>query len=122
MATGLEEALKTLGGMTDGVSELGTEHKGKIYNREWMEALQLPNLIVYLQMVANAALTRTESRGAQYRLDHTKSDNEKWLKNIVVTRKNGKMDISTVPVVIKHIEPVEGVFDYGHIPEGRWIT
>ena len=120
--SGLEEALKTLGGMTDGVSELGTEHKGKIYNREWMEALQLPNLIVYLQMVANAALTRTESRGAQYRLDHTKSDNEKWLKNIVVTRKNGKMDISTVPVVIKHIEPVEGVFDYGHIPEGRWIT
>ena len=120
--SGLEEALKVLGEMTEGVAELGTEHKGKIYNREWMEALQLPNLIVYLQMVANAALTRTESRGAHYRLDHTKSDNTDWLRNIIVTRNNGEMEISTAPVVIKHIEPVQGVFDYGHIPEGRWIT
>ncbi len=119
---GLEEAIVELDEMSQEAEELATEHKGQIYNREWLEALQLPNLILYLKMVANAALTRTESRGAHYRLDHTKSDNEKWLKNIVVTRKNGKMDISTVPVVIKHIEPVEGVFDYGHIPEGRWIT
>lgn len=118
---GLEEALKGLQQLHDGVSELATEHKGRVYNREWVEALQLPNLVVYLEMVARAALLRTESRGAHYRLDCPKSDNVEWLKNIVVVRKNGKMDLWTEPVVITRLEPAKGVFDYACIPDGRWI-
>jgi|TARA_Y100000310_G_scaffold315496_1_gene366116 succinate dehydrogenase/fumarate reductase flavoprotein subunit len=119
---GLEEGLKGLEELEQCLPDLATKHKGRIYNREWLEALQMPNLVLYMQMVANAALTRKESRGAHYRLDHPKSDNTDWLKNVIVSQKAGKMSISAKPVVIKHIEPPAGVFDYGHIPDGRWIT
>jgi succinate dehydrogenase/fumarate reductase flavoprotein subunit len=118
----LEEGLKGLEELEQCLPDLATTHTGKIYNREWLEALQMPNLVLYMQMVANAALTRKESRGAHYRLDHPKSDNTDWLKNVIVSQKAGKMSISAKPVVIKHIEPPAGVFDYGHIPDGRWIT
>jgi succinate dehydrogenase/fumarate reductase flavoprotein subunit len=118
---GLEEALRGLQELADALPELATAHKGKIYNREWVEALQLPNLVLYLEMVARAALLRTESRGAHYRLDHPKSDNVEWLKNVIAARRNGKMDLWTAPVVVTRLEPPAGVFDYGGIPEGRWI-
>jgi succinate dehydrogenase/fumarate reductase flavoprotein subunit len=119
---GLEEGLAGLDELEAEVAEMATRHKGTVYNREWLEALQLPNLILYMRMVANAAMARTESRGAHYRLDHPKSDNKDWLKNVVVVRENGKMAVSTVPVVVKHVEPAAGVFDYGCIPDGKWIT
>jgi succinate dehydrogenase/fumarate reductase flavoprotein subunit len=118
---GLEAALMELDAMRQAVGELATVHKGRIYNREWLEALQLPNLILYLEMVATAGLARTESRGAHYRLDYPKSDNVDWLKNVIIARKDGPMAVSTVPSVIKHLQPAEGVFDYGHIPDVRWI-
>jgi succinate dehydrogenase / fumarate reductase flavoprotein subunit/fumarate reductase (CoM/CoB) subunit A len=118
---GLEEGLKGLQELADALAELATAHKGRIYNREWMEALQLPNLVLYLEMVARAALLRTESRGAHYRLDHPRSDNVEWLKNVIVARRNGKMDLWAAPVVVTRLEPPAGVFDYGCIPDGRWI-
>ena len=119
---GLEEGLAGLDEIEEEMAGMATQHKGTVYNREWLEALQLPNLILYMRMVANAAMMRTESRGAHYRLDHPKSDNTDWLKNIVVVRENGRMAVSTAPVTIKHVEPAAGVFDYGCIPDGKWIT
>lgn len=118
---GLEDGLRGLQELGDGLPELAMEHRGRIYNREWVEALQLDNLVVYLEMVARAALARTESRGAHYRLDHPKSDNVEWLKNIIVARKDSKMDLWTEPVVITRLQPPTGIFDYGCIPDGRWI-
>src|SRR5207237_5216214 len=50
-------------------------------NPAWNEVLDMLNLCVNGEMVARAALLRTESRGAHYRQDYPDT-NPEWLKNI----------------------------------------
>lgn len=87
---------------------LGCRCKTPVYNREWIDALQVESLISVYEMIAVSADARKETRGAHYRKDYPDSSNE-WLKNVVVSDKGGKMEGSTVPLVITSITPPEEV-------------
>ena len=52
-----------------------------------------------LEVIARSALFRTESRGNHYRVDYPKTDNEKWMKNIIAKDENGKVKIWSEPIV-----------------------
>lgn len=68
------------------------------YNRERLEAVEVPFMIQTALMVAQAALTRQESRGSHYRTDFPATDDEHWLKNIVLSpTASGQMDIRFSP-------------------------
>lgn len=56
------------------------------YNPGWHEALDLRNLLITAEAVAQAALMREESRGGHTRLDY-EGEREEWLKYNVVIRK-----------------------------------
>lgn len=88
----------------DDLPNLATKSKAKVYNREWMVAVENKALVRVAEIVARASLMRTESRGAMYRLDHTETDNANWLKNIIVTQKNGKVNLETKPVETSSIK------------------
>lgn len=75
------------------------------YNREWIEALEIQNLMTVAEMVAKAALMRTESRGAHYRRDFPKTDNQNWFTNIVIGQKDGEMMFQKAPVVATVMKP-----------------
>jgi len=75
------------------------------YNREWIEALEIGNMVLVAEMVAKTALMRTESRGAHYRRDFPKTDNQNWFVNIVIQQEDGKMTFQKVPVVATQIKP-----------------
>jgi len=75
------------------------------YNREWIEALEIENLVLVAEMVAKAALMRTESRGAHYRRDYPKTDNQNWFINIVIEQKDSEMMFQRVPVVATIMKP-----------------
>jgi fumarate reductase (CoM/CoB) subunit A len=75
------------------------------YNREWIETLEIENLVTVAEMVAKAALLRTESRGAHYRRDFPKIDNQDWFTNIVIELKDGGMSFQKVPVVTTIMKP-----------------
>jgi len=75
------------------------------YNREWIEALEIQNLVTVAEMVTKAALMRTESRGAHYRRDFPKTDNQNWFGNIVIELKDGKMMFEKAPVVATVMKP-----------------
>ena len=79
--------------------------KDRIYNREWMEALQLRNMLTVLKAVALSAQERRESRGAHYRKDFPKMNNREWLRNIVAGNHKGEMTLATIPVVITRFTP-----------------
>ncbi len=65
------------------------------YNREKMEAVEAGLMTTTAILVATAALTRRESRGSHYRTDFPSSNDEPWLKNIVLRKgSNGGIDIS----------------------------
>jgi len=51
--------------------------------------------------VCRAALERTESRGAHYRVNYPEQNDEQWLKNIYITNKSGSMALQGMPVATK---------------------
>jgi len=69
------------------------------YNPGWHTALDLHNLITVSEMIARAALARSESRGAHTRDDHPGKDPE-WGKVNLVIRKagDGSMEIRREPI------------------------
>ncbi len=78
---------------------LVVKNKGKIYNREWVTALENEGLLLVMEVVSGASQMRKESRGAMYRRDLIETDNKEWLKNIIVSNKDGKVSLEAKPVV-----------------------
>jgi len=62
------------------------------------EVLEVESMLVVAEIVARCASERTESRGAQYRLDYPNED-AKWLKNLLVERSGTGMRIQTREIV-----------------------
>ncbi len=74
--------------------EMTVGHPGRTYNRDRMEAIEVPFMITTALLVARSALARRESRGSHYRSDFTSRDNSAWVKNLVVVKqRNGAIDI-----------------------------
>jgi len=69
------------------------------FNTEWVEAIEVSNMIESAEIITRAALMREESRGGHYREDFPKKDDNNWLKNISVKKEGGQMRITTIPIV-----------------------
>ena len=83
--------------------------KDSVYNREWIDALQIENMLQVLEMISRASLMRKESRGAMYRKDYPDTDNDKWLKNVLIIRRAETMQLVTKPVVTTRLIPLKGL-------------
>ncbi|NLC67734.1 MAG: L-aspartate oxidase [Clostridiaceae bacterium] len=51
-----------------------------------MEDWELQNMVLLSSLVINSALEREESRGAHYRSDFSKTDDENWKKHIIIKK------------------------------------
>ena len=72
----------------------------RTYNRDRMEAIEVPFMIRTGLLIARSALCRQESRGSHYRTDFPEKNDEKWLRNVVVKKnKDGDVDIETAKTV-----------------------
>ncbi len=81
--------------------------KGKKFNTDLLEALELGYLLDLAEALVVCAMAREESRGAHYREDFPKRDDAKWLKHSLAYRKNGKWELKFKPVVITKFQPKE---------------
>lgn len=109
----LERAIAEIERMrNDEIHQIYVATKSLEYNKEWLEAIQLDNMLQFLEATTKSALMRTESRGAHYRRDYPNTDNDNWLRNIVVKNADGKMQLVTEPVVITRFTPPRGVRPY----------
>lgn len=94
------------------LSRLGTTRDDPAYNKEWIEALDLFNMVVTAEASARAALRRTESRGVHVRDDFLHVDNDTWLQQILVSQHNGRMTTATRPLDVSRLEPPSGKTPY----------
>jgi fumarate reductase (CoM/CoB) subunit A len=101
---GLEEAVHEISGMRSEVLKVATRDKNDTYNKEWIESLELPNMLLTSEMIAKSALMRNESRGAHYRKDFNKADNRNWLVNIHLRKDGNMMKLWTEPIVITKLK------------------
>lgn len=92
--------------------KLYTVSKSEKYNKEWIEALELENIVVLLEISARSALMRNESRGVHYRIDHAYTDNDNWLREIIVRRVGDEAEFTTKPVTITRMQPPTGIVPY----------
>ena len=90
---GLREGLEKI---SDIRSKAENASVGKI--SDLVRCLELENMLLLSEVVCQAALLRTESRGSHYRTDCPDEDNTHWLKNIVARKGKTGIRLETVPV------------------------
>lgn len=88
----------------DVIPNVFSKAKGRIYNREWFEALEIESMVRILEIVVRASLMRKESRGAMYRTDYPETDNKEWLKNIIASDKDGQVSLEARPVATSRVK------------------
>jgi succinate dehydrogenase/fumarate reductase flavoprotein subunit len=79
--------------------------KSRVLNREWMEALELENLLDIGEAMAASSLQRQETRGAHYRTDFPETD-PGWTANLIVRREAGRLQVEKKAVVTLDRAPV----------------
>lgn len=92
--------------------ELGAASSNPVYNKSWLEALEVENLATVLTLSARAALERMESRGVHYREDAPVTDNDRWLRQIVLSATDGDVEVRARPVATAGITPPAGAMPY----------
>ncbi len=87
--------------------DIGLKDTSGAFNTELLEAIELGHLITLSEVIAHSALRRTESRGAHYREDFPKRDDENWLKHTLAFKKDGAIEFAYKPVRITKFQPQE---------------
>jgi succinate dehydrogenase/fumarate reductase flavoprotein subunit len=105
----LSEFISFLEGMKSGeLGRLAAGPAGRIYNKEWIDALELANMVQLLEASVRSALERTESRGVHFREDYPVTDNDTWLRESTVTLKGGEFAVGSRPVTVTSMAPPGG--------------
>ena len=86
---------------------VGVADKGKQFNTELLEALELENLIDLAECTVASAIARKESRGAHAREDFPKRDDAQFLKHTLATKTPTGVSLDYKPVVITKFQPQE---------------
>jgi succinate dehydrogenase / fumarate reductase flavoprotein subunit len=105
---GLIELQKVLLGLRERYQLVGVEDRGKVFNTELMEAVELGFLLDVSDAVVAAALTRDESRGGHYREDHPQRRDDRWLTHSLAYREDdGAVRIEYKTVKLGPYVPME---------------
>ncbi len=81
------------------------EDRGKIFNSDLIQALELGSLAEIAETIVAGAIAREESRGAHYRADFPKRDDANWLKHTLAHRTTSGPRLSFSPVTITRFPP-----------------
>ncbi len=90
----------------------GMRVRGGLRNNKQLEiAIETEKMLDVCEAVITSALLRKESRGAHFRSDYPKRDDTHWMVNILASKKDGKIGLSTrkIPMpsatIAKKLEP-----------------
>lgn len=77
------------------------DDKSQVFNLDLIEAFEVGNLLSFSEVIVEGAIARKESRGAHYRSDYPKRDDENWLKHTLAwqTDKGIKLEFSKEVVI-----------------------
>jgi succinate dehydrogenase flavoprotein subunit len=82
-----------------------------VFNQDVIGAIELGYMLDCAEAIVVGALERKESRGAQFRTDFPKRNDDEWLKHIDVTANGDDVPmVSYSPVTITRWEPEERTY------------
>lgn len=103
----MREGLNQLQQLQQQCQKVFLDDKGKLWNTEIIEALELRSLMIVGQLILSSALNRQESRGAHCREDYAERDDANFLKHTMAYYSPAGIDLSYLPVTITMFEPQE---------------
>lgn len=110
---GLQRALRRLDAVRrEMLPRLALRTSTTRFNTDLMDALDLDDMLDVCEMCAHASMARTESRGPHFRVEFPYTDNEKWLKRIVISREGTSVKLRYEPVVEKYVRYPKSKTDY----------
>ena len=103
----LEKVSQTLVELRDAYTNAAIQDRGKIFNMDLVEAIELGCLLDCAEAIVASALARTESRGAHMREDYPERNDDEWLAHTLAYKTSGGIRLKKKPVVITRFEPQE---------------
>jgi succinate dehydrogenase / fumarate reductase flavoprotein subunit len=103
----LKKELKTL---EERFRSISIDDRSMRFNVDLLEALELGHMLDFTEIIVEGALNRKESRGAHYRTDFPKRDDESWLKHTLAWKRDGEITFDYKPVVITRFQPKERTY------------
>ncbi|WP_026529744.1 succinate dehydrogenase flavoprotein subunit [Haematomicrobium sanguinis] len=110
----MQKALDDIESFRERYKNISIEDKGKRFNLDLLEAVELGFLLDIAEVMTVAALSREESRGGHYREDFPERDDENFMEHSMVYKDpNAETDgikgikLETKPVVFTRYQPME---------------
>ena len=99
------QALQIIQDLKVRASRVWLQDHGKIFNTDLIQALELRSLVEIAETIVAGALAREESRGAHYRSDFPRRDDENWLKHTLAYWTPDGPSLRYAPVTITRFRP-----------------
>ncbi len=104
----LSESLNDLKALRERAKHVVVEDKGKKFNTDLMDAVEIGFMVDYAEAIAASAHYRTESRGAHSREDYQNRNDDEWLEHtLFYSDGEGNYEFADKDVVITRFEPKE---------------
>jgi succinate dehydrogenase / fumarate reductase, flavoprotein subunit len=104
----LASATQTIEELRERYGRVTIDDTGPTFNYDLVEGLELGNLIDLSEALVVGARARTESRGAHFRDDFPKRNDDEWMHHTLVRRaEDGKVSLSYKPVTSGPYKPME---------------
>jgi len=104
----LKQALSDIEGLKARYVNISVQDKGKRFNTDLLEAIELGFLLDLAEVLVVSALARNESRGGHYREDYPNRDDVNFMRHTMAYRQeDGTVRLDYKPVVQTRYEPME---------------
>lgn len=103
----MRECLAVVKELQERYGKVGIQDRGRVFNTELMEAIELGSMLDFVEPIVVGALARKESRGAHFRKDYPKRDDVNWLKHTLAWKEGDTVRLDYKPVVITRFQPEE---------------
>ncbi|MEA2280570.1 MAG: succinate dehydrogenase / fumarate reductase, flavoprotein subunit [Solirubrobacteraceae bacterium] len=108
---GLTEAHGIVRRLKEEAQSASIDDRGTVFNQDVLGAIELGYMLDVAECIVIGALERKESRGAQFRLDFPKRNDDEWLKHINLSMNGGDAPkVFYSPVTITRYEPQERTY------------
>ncbi len=107
---GLLNGLLEIRSLKERYMDIELEDKGRNFNFELMEAIELGHELNLCEVIFLSALHRKESRGAHFRMDFPARDDGNYLKHTLVFQTGKGKEVRYKPVNITRFKPEARVY------------
>ena len=106
--TSLKQAEQDIAGLKARYANISIGDRGKRYNSDLLEAVELGFLLEIAEIMVVSARARNESRGAHFREDHPHRDDVNFMRHTMAYREpDGEIRLDYKPVVMTRYQPME---------------